>query len=548
MNRVTTTLGAFPPLQNTPFVDDWVYAWSVEHLLRTGRLEVLDLSSNMNLAQVAWGSLFCLPFGFSFVALRVSTIVLAVAGLCGLYLLLRELQVARTQAVVGSAVLAIHPVFSILSVTFMTDVPFVSFAVLASAAFVRALRRKQVRWLAVAGLFAGLATAVRHPGVVISIAMLLTLLCAPDRWGRGRGRWVIAAIPLLFVVPLIAWTLSHTNHVADLTWIRNTPGFRLAMLREYALRFFPTMLGETYALICGTVGLAILPIAIACARRHLFKPVLVCFVCLAIPLVAIEALGVDYGLPLQTGQTWAANELGGTSPLVPEHKGPRVPVVIGWVALGLGTFSLAAAAAACWVSGRNRRTFASAFFEMRANPSVAFLVLMILGFAVLGAVLWLIGDRYALILVPLFIALVLAAKPSLSVRAAGLAIACYALFTAAGVRDHLQYNSALWSAVETLRPSVPDSEINGGYVVNGWLQYAHPQQAHHDADGNVDVPWVNGVYDPPYAIANGIIDGWEVLQTIGYNRWLGPAGKIYVLRRNGEGVKRRNEEAAKLRN
>jgi hypothetical protein len=535
VNRVTTTLGAFPPLQNTPFVDDWVYAWSVEHLLRTGRLEVLDLSSNMNLAQVAWGSLFCLPFGFSFVALRVSTIVLAVAGLCGLYLLLRELQVARTQAVVGSAVLAIYPVFSILSVTFMTDVPFVSFAVLASAAFVRALRRRQVRWLAVAGLFAGLATAVRHPGVVISIAMLLTLLCAPDRWGRGRGRWVIAAIPLLFVVPLIAWTLSHTNHVADLTWIKNTPGFRLTMLREYALPFLPTMLGATYALICGTVGLAILPIAIACARRHLFKPVLVCFVCLAIPLVAIEALGVDYGLPLQTGQTWAANELGGTSPLVPEHKGPRVPVVIGWVALGLGTFSLAAAATACWVSGRNHRTFASAFCEMRANPSVAFLVLMILGFAVLGAVLWLIGDRYALIFVPLFIALVLAAKPSLSVRAAGLAIACYALFTAAGVRDHLQYNSALWSAVETLRPSVPDSEINGGYVVNGWLQYAHPQQAHHDADGNVDVPWVNGVYDPPYAIANGIIDGWEVLQTIGYNRWLGPAGKIYVLRRNGKG-------------
>lgn len=142
------------------------------------------------------------------------------------------------------------------------------------------------------------------------------------------------------------------------------------------------------------------------------------------------------------------------------------------------------------MSGRNRRTFASACSEMLANPSVAFLVLMILGFAVLGAVLWLIGDRYALIFVPLFIALVLAAKPPLSVRAAGLAIACYALFTAAGVRDHLQYKSALWSAVETLRPSVPDSEINGG---NGWLQYAHPQQAHHNADGNVDVPCVKCV-------------------------------------------------------
>jgi hypothetical protein len=94
------------------------------------------------------------------------------------------------------------------------------------------------------------------------------------------------------------------------------------------------------------------------------------------------------------------------------------------------------------------------------------------------------------------------------------------------------------------------NEIDGGYVVNGWLQYAHPQEAHRDADGNVDVPWVNGAYDPPYAIANGIIDCWEVLQTIGYNRWLGPAGKIYVLRRNGEGGeadKRRSCETEDMR-
>ena len=52
-------LVALRPLQNAPFVDDWVYAWSVEHLLRTGDLRFLDWAVSQNIAQVLWGALFC---------------------------------------------------------------------------------------------------------------------------------------------------------------------------------------------------------------------------------------------------------------------------------------------------------------------------------------------------------------------------------------------------------------------------------------------------------------------------------------------------------
>jgi hypothetical protein len=31
------------PFQNLPFVDDWVYAWPVEHLLKSGELKILDI-------------------------------------------------------------------------------------------------------------------------------------------------------------------------------------------------------------------------------------------------------------------------------------------------------------------------------------------------------------------------------------------------------------------------------------------------------------------------------------------------------------------------
>lgn len=62
----TTAALVLQPFQNAPFVDDWVYAWPVEHLLNTGELRVLEYSGAINLAQVLWAAPFTFPFGFSF--------------------------------------------------------------------------------------------------------------------------------------------------------------------------------------------------------------------------------------------------------------------------------------------------------------------------------------------------------------------------------------------------------------------------------------------------------------------------------------------------
>src|SRR5262245_54250341 len=69
------------PFQDAPYVDDWAYAWSVERLVHGGGLRLLDWSAHPDVAHLLWGALFCLPAGFSFAALRMSTFALAVAGL-----------------------------------------------------------------------------------------------------------------------------------------------------------------------------------------------------------------------------------------------------------------------------------------------------------------------------------------------------------------------------------------------------------------------------------------------------------------------------------
>ena len=115
------------------------------------------------------------------------------------------------------------------------------------------------------------------------------------------------------------------------------------------------------------------------------------------------------------------------------------------------------------------------------------------GHFLLMALIWLINDRYALVLVPYAIAVLLAARPRLHRATAGAGLLIAVIVTIAGIRDHLTYNRALWAAVDTLHQSgVPARDINGGYVVNGWLQYVHPEDAYRNARGDIEIPWVNG--------------------------------------------------------
>jgi hypothetical protein len=506
------------PFQNTPFVDDWVYAWSVENLITHGRLQILNFSDNVNVAQILWGAIACLPLGFSFTALRVSTWLLGLAALCGLYLLARELDAPRRDALVGTATLAVYPVFTLLSVTFMTDVPFLGVAMLASAAMVRALRTHSTRWLVTASLLTCIAVAVRAVGIVLPCAMLLALVARRDAWGR-RWRWLMAMPPLLLFALLYALR-SSVFHGGDVGWIpAYTMPYRLALLSRFALSILPRMLAESLATVIGVAGIALLPIAIACVTRRNLWRTLAIGLALGLALAGAYASGVRYRLPLAPGSMWSFTELGATASLVPDYTDTTLPAFLPWMALALAVLSVAAVASAACERGR-------------LPTGVSFVTWSLLGHFGTMALIWLVYDRYALVLVPYAIALCLAARTQLHTARAVASLAVAALTGAMGLADHLQYNRALWDAVGVFeRAGVPVREINGGYVVNGWLQYAHPQRAYRNALGQADVPWVSSKGDPPYRIANRSISGWEVMARFPYDGWLQSPGAIYALKR-----------------
>jgi len=151
-----TALLASAPVE-VPLIDDWTYAWSVEHFLQTGHLRVLEWSTVYPLAQILWGALFSRLLGFSFAVLRLSTLVLAWAGLLALYGMLRELGTRPLLAGLGTLLLWCNPVFFVLSHSFMTDVPFVSVMNAALFGYVRWVNRGRTWDLGLGSVLAMLA-------------------------------------------------------------------------------------------------------------------------------------------------------------------------------------------------------------------------------------------------------------------------------------------------------------------------------------------------------------------------------------------------------
>src|SRR5438094_939355 len=95
------------PSGDFPILDDWAYGHAVRTLVAEHRFQLTDWTSVPLAAQLLWGALFCLPAGFSFTALRVSTLVLAWLAGVGVYALMGTLGADRLVALLAyNAILA----------------------------------------------------------------------------------------------------------------------------------------------------------------------------------------------------------------------------------------------------------------------------------------------------------------------------------------------------------------------------------------------------------------------------------------------------------
>jgi hypothetical protein len=508
------------PFFPVPFVDDWVYAWSVENLLTNHRLEVIDLSSNVIYAQALWGALFCLPFGFSFAALRVSTWVLGGAALGGIYRLLREANASNAEAALGTAALAVYPPFLMLSFSFMTDVPLVAVEAWTLVCFVRAYRDRSIRHLLIGTGLAAVAGGIRVVGVVPAIAMAAALVFDTRGWGRTRARFAVPLAAVAVAGGLAWYHQHHIRHIADLSYIENTPGPRLEAMREHAIALLPAWLPLSVEFLAVGLGLALAPVAIALRWQPAQRRRMAALLVLAVLVFGIGQLtgGLHYPGFASEG-TWLSDELGATVTLLP-----------GWMPFAVPLAVTVAVTAGAWASFLVVGSSAARPRERASGaPVLSWLIVVLI---LMTATLWLATDRYILAFIPPALPLILGRSAAVSWNRGAVALAFYAVIGVAAVRDRINAEQAVWSAVNDLRQrGVPVSAIDAGYTVNGWLQYAHPEQAHRDANGRVAVPFVNGEAMLAWVVAASPLPDTEVVGEYRFNRMGRAPGSIFVLRR-----------------
>jgi hypothetical protein len=145
-------------------------------------------------------------------------------------------------------------------------------------------------------------------------------------------------------------------------------------------------------------------------------------------------------------------------------------------------------------------------------------------------------DRYMLLCIP-FALILVSANPSAETTApahgvlrgsAFLLIAISAAFTVMATHDHLAWNRARWSALNTLteRDGVSPSAIDGGYEFNGWYGYEPEYRVRPDKSWW----WVKG---DDYVIASGPVAGYREIASYPFARWLLRVhSRIVVLRRD----------------
>jgi hypothetical protein len=194
------------PFAETGICDDWSYIKTTQILAATGHIAYNGWATAMLGWQLFLGAFFVKLFGFSFTAVRLSTLIVAMAT--G-YLLQRTFVRAGVRE--GNATLAtlafiLSPLFVPLAFTFMTDVFGVFTIVLCLYMCLRAIQasthRSTIAWIGFAAILNGIGGTTRQIawlGVLVMVPCTLWLLRRKPRVLLIGGILNAAGIAIVFL-------------------------------------------------------------------------------------------------------------------------------------------------------------------------------------------------------------------------------------------------------------------------------------------------------------------------------------------------------------
>ena len=515
------------PIGDFPLNDDWAYARSVKLLLETGNFQLPGWAVANLLPQALWGALFCLPFGFSFTALRFSTLVLGWIGIVATYLLLKEFASPQRLALIGTLLVAINPVYFCLANTFMTDVPHYAITVLSLYFYVVGIKKKSLPTIILALFIAIISFLIRQ----LTVALFAGYAIAYIVHYKAKISSIVTASILFLIVPI-----GTQKVFSEIFWPKNFGNYgvkeqevvsQLTYVNPEAITSF------VYFFLCTLLylGCFLLPIAVVSfgvklksTKTRFAKSLLISLFLFISTTIGIWLgmkgetmpirgnLLIDWGLgPLTLRSTILS-----PSP-IPNNLEPFWFIVTIFAAVGAGLLSIFIALSIIEflfnrTESRERKSLTL------LNNSTAFIYFLPLG-------LGYFFDRYLLLLLPLTIVMMLTgigkingSKFDLKTNLITLlSIALIGIFTIGITHDYLSWNRVRWQALNDLmQQDIALNRIDGGFEFNGWYLY-DPEYPIYSRRGK-NVPWW-WVEEDEYIVDFDKIAGYDVVKQYPLKNW-----------------------------
>lgn len=453
------------PLGEFPSVDDWAYRYSVQALIERGEISFSDWTSTNLLSQIVWGALFALPFGPSYTALRVSTLVAALLGAFALYRLLRDAGRPISIALFAALLLLFNPLTFALSFTFMSDVPYLAVQTGAMLFILAGLRSGPNRSSAIGWTLALVAQLCRQVALAIPIAFGAASLA---RRGITLKNLAIAVLPIVVFI-LVQWLFQRWLAITDKTPVMF--GMQVKSVWKnltHSPLALPRALFDILRDIFFYLGLFLLPLTLpvtaAICQGLPRRTILLAAGVLSAAVLLISAASLHRGLLMPIWpHTWHQAGIGadssGLQPLWPFREALTVLSVLGGALL-------------VWCLG-----FAA--YGVRRADEAWIYIFAILGATALAGILAFVSQKFDRYLIPIIPWLVLAAAlaipsgggvriPRWSVGLAAAVLCGSAIYVIVNEHNHMA-EKRVWARAldDLLAEGIPRQTIDAGWVFNG---------------------------------------------------------------------------------
>jgi hypothetical protein len=514
------------PWGEFPINDDWHFAHIAKNFAERGVLAI-DLQSSSSVvgqSVLVWPVIHFL--GFSFLKLRLLTMVVSVLIIFELDYLLRLAAVSRGVRVFTLCLLVVNPFFLYFSTSFMLEHYSVFVALLAACIWYKGRCDENTQLLLVAAATAGFAFWIRQLSALVLPAILLAELVAsglPAFRRRLASRAAAFGIWIAVVGSFFIWaraTGSQTEQASSAL--------------ERVTKPDPLILFFQFGIFVFYVTFFVAPFIIAWLRREnpRFKALLIPSLLILSAGFAIY-FGVSAGVPrgnIHRSFPFLHNVFTqyGVGPILLtdvyiEESGvrPIEPPFI-WVFAEL----LLIAIAVGWAR------LLGAIREAKNEIALFGMCFALLNFVAVGlSFITAIFDRYHYYGIVGFTIAAATVVPVAAMRrfyrAASVSVVVLGLFSTLGLHDYFRWNDARAElAREAEQRGIKRSELDGGYETNGWNDI---EKLGVSADCGYKQFWFCGTR--PYRIGLTKYPSDEVLSTRQVRAWLLPFPPVLLLKR-----------------